>query len=95
MREEGLLRRQFTFANTPAQVLVQLIGQTAELVVAREIYRGKGERRGSTNHIYAYDCTKGVLRYVSPDDDRVLRRGLQEGASAAPFQIQGAGRNEP
>jgi hypothetical protein len=60
MREEGLLRRQFAFATTPAQVLVQLIGQTAELVVAREIYRGKGERRGSTNHIYAYDCTKGV-----------------------------------
>jgi hypothetical protein len=46
MREEGLPRRQFTFATTPAQVLVQLIGRSAELVVAREIYRGE-EREGA------------------------------------------------
>ena len=55
------------------QVLVQPIGRSADLVVVREIYREKGERRGSTNGIYAYDCSKGVLRYVDPDDDRVIK----------------------
>ena len=55
------------------QVFVQPIGRAADVIVVREIYRDKGERKGSVNDIYAYDCKAGILRYVDPGDNRVMK----------------------
>jgi hypothetical protein len=55
------------------QVSVQPIGRAADVVVVREIYKDKSEKKGSVNDIYAYDCKAGVLRYIDPGDTRVMK----------------------
>lgn len=55
------------------QVSVQPVARTGNVIVVREIYKDKSEKRGSTNAIYAYDCQAGALRYVEPSDARVMK----------------------
>jgi len=55
------------------QVFVQPVVRTGNVIVVREIYKDKGEKQGSTNDIYAYDCKAGALRYVDPSDSRVMK----------------------
>jgi hypothetical protein len=55
------------------QVSVQPVARTGNVIVVREIYKDKGERRGSTNALYAYDCKAGVVRYVDPADTRAMK----------------------
>jgi hypothetical protein len=55
------------------QVSVQPVARTGNLIVVREIYKDKGEKQGSTNDIYAYDCKAGAVRYVDPADARVMK----------------------
>jgi hypothetical protein len=55
------------------QVSVQPVARTGNVIVVRETYKDKREKRGSTNAIYAYDCEAGALRYVEPSDARVMK----------------------
>lgn len=55
------------------QVSVQPVARTGNVIVVREIYKDKGEKQGSTNDVYAYDCKAGALRYVDPSDSRVMK----------------------
>jgi hypothetical protein len=55
------------------QVSVQPVARTGNVIVVRETYKDKREKRGSTNAIYAYDCEAGAVRYVDPTDTRVMK----------------------
>ena len=78
------------------QVSVQPVARTGNVIVVREIYKDKGEKQGSTNDIYAYDCKAGAVRYVDPSDARVMKDAefydgayrKRTGASARPTRTR-------
>ena len=77
---------------------VQPVARTGNVIVVRETYKDKSEKRGSTNAIYAYDCEAGAVRYVDPSDARVMKDAefydgaYKTGAPAPLLGLQGPAR---